>query len=341
VIWQGDKIPNATVTSTVNGLRFGKVALQATRVELVPKGPAGIRVNGHEYRGAVQMFRMRSGRVLAVNVLPLEHYLASVVDSEMPIEFGVEARRAQCIAARTYALYQMQEHRGHPYFDVYATTRSQKYLGKEYPGPKRARWAGESAGSWEIVRDTRGVVCTSNGSLFCTYFSSVCGGATSPGGDLFSDADPVLERVVCQWCRDAQLCRWTREIKWKDLLQRLNRHASTNFGESTSVTDHASSLEASRPKDKLIFRDGEESVSLTHWELRRHVLGSRLPSPLFKAERQGDRIIFHGRGHGHGAGFCQWGARGQGQAGRSFRQILEHYYPGCELVRIVVVPSDP
>jgi stage II sporulation protein D len=316
------------------------VTLKATRVDLVPQTNSGIRVNGHEYRGTVQLFRMRNGRVLAVNVLPLEDYLASVVDSEMPIAFGLEARRAQCVASRTYALYQMQEHRGHPYFDVYATTRSQKYLGKVYPGPKGARWAGESAQSRAIVRETCGVVCTSKGSLFCTYFSSVCGGATSPGGDLFSDADPVLERVACPWCRDADLCRWTREISMQELLQVVNRHASMKLSESTLVADRSASRETSRPNDTVEFHDGEKSVSLTHWELRQEVLGPRLPSPLFKMERQGDRVMVHGRGHGHGAGFCQWGARGQGQAGRSFREILEHYYPGCELVRIAAPSSD-
>lgn len=341
VIWQGEKLPEARVTCSANGVRIGELSLPATRVELVPEMDSGIRVNGHEYRGTVQLYRMRTGRLLTVNVLPLEQYLASVVDSEMPIEFGVEARRAQSIAARTYALYQMQEHSEHPYFDVYATTRSQRYLGKEYPGPKGVMWAGESAQSREIVRDTRGVVCISNGSIFCTYFSSVCGGATSVGSDLFSDADPLLQRVPCPYCQEADMCRWQREIAFEDLLQRVNRHASTKFGGSTSLTDQSASVENSRPIDEIVFRDGEASVTLTHWELRQYVLGSRLPSPLFVLERQGNQVVFHGRGHGHCAGFCQWGARGQDRAGRSFRQILEHYYPGCELVRIVAQPSEP
>jgi len=340
VIWQGQRIPTATVPGTVDGLQIGTLTLKGTRVELVPQTDSGIRVDGHEYRGTVQLFPMRNGRVLAVNVLPLEEYLFSVIDSEMPIEFGIEARKAQCVASRTYALYQMQEHRNHPHFDVYATTRSQKYLGKEYPGPKGVRWAGESANSRQVVRDTRGIVCTSHGSLFCTYFTSVCGGSTSAGSDLFSDADRVLQRVSCPWCRDAKLCRWTREIPLKDLLQVVNRHASTKFGDSVSIADHSSSREASRPNDTIDFRDGEESVSLTHGKLRQELLGARLPSPLFKAEQRKDRVIFHGRGHGHGAGFCQWGARGQGQARRSYRQILEHYYPGCELVRFADIPLD-
>lgn len=340
VIWEGAQLPEARLTSTVNGLQIGQLSLPATRVELIPESVSGIRVNKHEYRGTVQLYRMRSGRLLAVNVLPLEAYLASVVDSEMPIEFGVEARRAQSIASRTYALYQMQEHHDHPYFDVYATTRSQRYLGKQYPGPKGVRWAGESANSRDIVRETRGVVCVSEGSIFCTYFSSVCGGATSPGTDLFSDADPVLERVACPYCEEADLCRWSREFTVDDLLQRVNRHASTKLGGSASLTDQSASVEDSRPIDEIVFRDGEASVTLTHWELRQNVLGSRLPSPLFVADRQGDRVVFQGRGHGHGAGFCQWGARGQDRAGRSFQQILEHYYPGCELVRIVAQPAE-
>ena len=42
---------------------------------------------------------------------------------------------------------------------------------------------------------------------------------------------------------------------------------------------------------------------------------------------------FTGRGYGHGVGLCQWGARGQAEAGRSYRQILSHYFPGAAVER--------
>jgi stage II sporulation protein D len=41
-----------------------------------------------------------------------------------------------------------------------------------------------------------------------------------------------------------------------------------------------------------------------------------------------------GRGYGHGAGLCQWGAKVAAQAGWDYLHILEHYYPGTELQQL-------
>jgi stage II sporulation protein D len=42
-------------------------------------------------------------------------------------------------------------------------------------------------------------------------------------------------------------------------------------------------------------------------------------------------FLLDGRGWGHGVGLSQWGALGQAKAGRSYRQILAHYYRGTKL----------
>jgi stage II sporulation protein D len=43
---------------------------------------------------------------------------------------------------------------------------------------------------------------------------------------------------------------------------------------------------------------------------------------------------FTGSGFGHGLGLCQIGANGMARAGRSYREILAHYYPGTRLARL-------
>lgn len=39
-------------------------------------------------------------------------------------------------------------------------------------------------------------------------------------------------------------------------------------------------------------------------------------------------VIFNGRGHGHGLGMSQWGARGMANNGYTYREIIQHYYRG-------------
>ncbi len=43
------------------------------------------------------------------------------------------------------------------------------------------------------------------------------------------------------------------------------------------------------------------------------------------------RVVFNGRGFGHGVGMSQWGAQGMARSGRTYEEILSHYYPGLEL----------
>jgi stage II sporulation protein D len=52
---------------------------------------------------------------------------------------------------------------------------------------------------------------------------------------------------------------------------------------------------------------------------------------MFKIEVKGSTVIFSGSGSGHGVGMCQWRAKGMAEEGRSYRQILDHYYPGTIL----------
>ncbi len=46
------------------------------------------------------------------------------------------------------------------------------------------------------------------------------------------------------------------------------------------------------------------------------------------------RAVFDGRGFGHGVGMSQWGAQGMARSGRTYDEILRHYYPGVELETI-------
>ena len=43
-------------------------------------------------------------------------------------------------------------------------------------------------------------------------------------------------------------------------------------------------------------------------------------------------LVIEGRGFGHGVGMSQWGALAMARQGRSYDQILRHYYRGVELV---------
>jgi stage II sporulation protein D len=78
----------------------------------------------------------------------------------------------------------------------------------------------------------------------------------------------------------------------------------------------------------------------TRWALRRPGGSAILRSSLFKIGVVRDaggtpvRVIATGAGNGHGIGLCQWGALGMSRAGKSYREILAHYYRDTTLARV-------
>lgn len=336
VLARGDKLGTTNVTATATGLRIGKVEHAATRLEIVPSQSPSIWVNDHKYRGSLRLFRRAGGTVLAVNVLPLADYLASVVDSEMPIAFGATAREAQAIVARTYALDVVRSDEGNPEFDLFASTSSQKYLGYQYRSGSRLL-AGESETSRQIVRKSTGMVCTFQGRLFRTYYSAVCGGHTTNGAAVFTDAVAALKSVPCDYCREANLYRWEVEIPKSTVQDKLKEHFRSEgktFDRLQSIVLASGNPDQGNAIPEFDVRDGKRSQRISSTTLRRLFSSGTLHSPYFSITPKSDNFLFSGRGHGHAVGLCQWGARGQAIAGKSAYDIVRYYYSGAKIVQL-------
>jgi stage II sporulation protein D len=323
---KGARLAPAKVVANKTEIRIGSVSYPETQLEVVSKDDPGMRVNNHLYRGVIRLCRRTDGLISAVNVLPMEEYLASVVDSEMPAAFPEAARQAQAIVSRTYALYQKEHADPAAVYDLFSTQRSQKYLGVEYTTDSGRRLAGESASSRAAVAAPRGMVCMKNAKLFCTYYSAVCGGRTTSGAGVFADASDLIS-VPCEWCHESDHYRWTVPFERADFSKKTQQ--LTSLPKITSVRQTAG------PGTGVISRfrlaDGAKTAEANGIELRDR-LGLR--SPHFALVIEKDKVRAEGRGHGHGVGFCQWGARGQGLAGKTVKEIVAHYYPGTELKKL-------
>ncbi|MCH8243313.1 MAG: SpoIID/LytB domain-containing protein [Planctomycetes bacterium] len=333
-IGSGRRLAQTTVEQTDGGFRIGRRRYRGTAVEIVPDVSPAIWAGDHQYRGVVRLYSREGGKLIAVNVLPLSDYLASVVDSEMPAAFPRAAREAQAIVARTYALYHMAAARAHRDFDLYATTRSQNYLGYQYRDPSGRRLAGESSSSRSIVRSTAGLVCTRGGRLIPAYYSAVCGGRTTPGGEVFADAN-AMRGVRCAWCRESKFYRWTAKLNRDEASQAIRRYLSGKslpFGRLTSLVPIAGVSGGHAAEYQV--GDGGHEYRIARAAFRRKIFPTALHSLRFIARLDGDHLLFEGRGRGHGVGLCQWGARGLALSGQSAAAIVGYYYPGTRLSRI-------
>ena len=302
------------------------------------RGDAAVHVDGKPYRGSAELRVVADGRVSAINELPLEDYLLGVV----PLEIGprdpeeVAAVEAQAVAARTYALAQLGG-QGEIGFDLFGTVEDQAYGGM----------AAERDESTRAVRRTAGKILLFEGRPIRAYYHSTCGGRTAAIEEVLDRPPaPYLQSVPDQgpdgtdFCSASPRYRWT--VVWSpEQLDSVSRTGlAAHFGVAASDLGRVQALEVAgrtpsgRVRD-LSFRGVGIELVLSRLDIRRALPhdGRILNSTDFSIiERGGGLVELDGRGYGHGAGMCQWGAIGRARAGQGFEEILSTYYPGAVLV---------
>ena len=93
-----------------------------------------MNVSGKAYRGSVMVRPTAPGSIELINLIDVESYLRSVVPSEMPSSWPIEALKAQAIAARSYAIASLGKHDADGY-DVKPNTEDQVYSGMSSENP--------------------------------------------------------------------------------------------------------------------------------------------------------------------------------------------------------------
>ena len=164
----------------------------------------GIWVGQKRYAGKLNLF-IRENDILVVNVLGIEKYLGSVVGSEMPAKWPLEALKAQAIASRTYALKQ----KGNTLYDIDSTNKNQVYVGLEARTYKTAK----------AVNSTRSLVLTYKNKLINSLFHSSSAGMTENSEDVWKNKYPYLSSVK-DFDKNNPKLRWNKKFS-KSHLQKL------------------------------------------------------------------------------------------------------------------------
>ncbi|MGC3997282.1 MAG: SpoIID/LytB domain-containing protein [Anaeromyxobacter sp.] len=252
-----------------------------------------------------------------IEELPLEDYVAGVISGEMPSSFPPEALKAQAVAARSYALTRRLEAQVNARkWDIGVGVLAQCY---RHGQATRAAQAAAAATAGEVL--VHGVEPVE------AYFHAACGGRTEAGAAALGRDLPYLASVPCGHCDRAPGARWRVVFDGAALGQ------AARLGGAAQEVRIAERTATGRVARVAVAREGRV-VTLTGAELRQRLGWSKLPSLAFELRADGRRWVFEGRGQGHGAGLCQWGAAGLARAGKDYREILAHYYPGAEVVRM-------
>ncbi|MCG3138990.1 MAG: hypothetical protein HJJLKODD_02863 [Phycisphaerae bacterium] len=353
VLRSGRRLPRSVVQINPSAgptLLIGQEGYNATEIILLPQRDEDLRIYfpaaanqptvSRRYDGgltiSVQPASATAGPSLrAINVVPLESYLAAVIHAELYARFHLETFRAQSIAARTFALYQMQTIGQRQPFDVRATEQSQMYQGVE------GLTSGDAAR--RAVQDTRGLVCTwaspGGQKIFPTYYSSACGGLTQDVATCLDQPTipPLAGGMECTYCQiGGAAYRWGPvRINKSEITERLKTRfpAIDSLGQVTRLQP-APPYSHRRPVNYLLEGETGRTLTLNAYDVRLALGGHRLKSTACQIRDLGNELEFtEGCGFGHGVGMCQWGAEGQARLGRKAPQIITFYYPHSTIIR--------
>jgi stage II sporulation protein D len=307
-----------TVTTYKDSILLGKMNFKLDKVLVKADDVDAIVINGRRFRGNIQFIRKNKGRLLAVNYIDLEDYIKGILYHEASHYWPPEALKSQTIACRTFALYQMQENKSCD-FDATSDIYSQVYGGK----------TSERARTNKAVEETKGMVLTYKGNIFPTYYHATCAGKTEDASILWDIDIAPLKGITCNFCKDSPHFRWHAVLPLGEIEDKINRagYKIKNIKDILILNRDASSRITNL---QIITNQNDKEISAKDF---RNAIGPNLiRSTNFNLRVVNRDAVFEGLGWGHGVGMCQWGAYFMAKQGYTFEQILQYYYPGCQLL---------
>ncbi len=277
-----------------------------------------LRVGTAQYRDELYVYSMNR-ECMVVNHVDLEKYVAGLLHSEMNASWSLPTLKAQAVAARTYAIYQMRDSL-RP-FDVNSTVKDQVY-----EGAQKERYR-----AMQAVLETRGQIVTYNGKPIKAFYHSTCGGMTESADRVWGAKHGDSVRVRCGYCERSPRFSWRFEILKSELEHKLRQVLA--FKGNLLFVNVLGRNNIGRA-DQVEVRTTRESLRVPAVKVR-DLLGTRnVMSTDFSIIPDSKSVVFHGRGSGHGVGMCQYGAKRMGELGRDHKSILRHYYPRADLTSL-------
>lgn len=257
-----------------------------------------------------------------VEKINLEDYLVGVVSGEVPVSFEKEAIKAQAVAARTYALKQIENHKNYEY-DVKDDTSSQVYQTDE---ELRNKW-GNNYDEYvkkikECVKETEGEYVSYNNEVIYAFFFSTSNGKTEDNKNVFGKDLPYL-KVVDSSFDESETKNFTtvKIVSLDDFYKQLNLEKSDELNITDIVRTESGRISSIMVNGKAFTgRDFQKRLSLR--------------SNDFTIQKNNENITITTKGFGHGVGMSQYGANALAKRHKTYDEILKYYYQGTNLQKL-------
>jgi stage II sporulation protein D len=309
------------LADTVTAIASGALLVGETSPRTTEK--AMIAGNLRPYSGRLKIY-VSSGELCLLNFLPMNDYLGGILVAELP-QAELSALQAQAIVSRAYIFGNWQRHQevGYQFCDL---THCQTFKGI----------AGVNAKIHQAVTSTEGERLTFNNQAVEAFYHSTCGGLTADDAGVWgNDGDKPYLKSFPDSKNHSTFCAESPHFRWRLRVRADSLHQLWQSRLSEPITSIAVTKRGADGRVREIALIGNTLHVISGEDFRTVVcraLGwNTIKSTAFELTAEKNFYLFAGNGLGHGLGLCQFGAMQMAREGYSYREILQHYFPGTAI----------
>lgn len=256
--------------------------------------------------------------------MDMREYIIGTVAAEMPASYDEEALKAQALAAVTYAQYQKQNGDKSALNGADISDNSKTHQGYMTKEQMEDKWGDAYDIYYEkisdAVDDVVDKVITYDGEPIFAAYHAISSGKTESAENIWGVKIPYLVSVESE--DDTASARYlsTVTVSESDLCELMgkeNVHSDGNDIKINSTSDAGTVLKITVCSKTVSGNEARDMFALR--------------SPCFTVEYENGEYIFTVKGYGHGVGLSQYGADRLAKQGKSYEQIIKHYYSGVEI----------
>jgi stage II sporulation protein D len=290
------------------------------KLHIIPRN-GKITVNDRTYQGSMIILPYE-GSWLLINMIDLEEYIYSVLQTESWPGWPLEVNKAFAVTSRTYAIAMI----------LRANTKKLPYHLRNTNVHQTYQGMHTNTELWRAVEKTRGIFIGHDNKPILAMFDACCGGIIPAHiKDFDFNKAPYLAREYpCTHCKRCKVFSWeaTYDLAHLDkILKDEYPHMSKLKKLEVIKRDKAGLAD----KVALVGRKNKESIT----GRKLYSLLKEVKSYSYEIHMRNDTVHIKGTGYGHHLGLCQWGAREMVRDGADYRTILQFYYPGTCFMTLV------
>lgn len=265
----------------------------------------------------INLFDIKSQTFQQIN---LEKYLEGVVAGEINNTAPIEALKAQAVLARTFTLkFLRDETSKYEGADISTDITESQAYNEDYINDSIKR----------AVLETKDIAVFYNDDYINAWFHSNSGGHTAyskDGLDLSGDEPKYIKSIKTnESSSNSKNYNWSYSFTKDEILSTLkNMNISISSISSFKIGKTSNSGRA-----KTFIIGGKEIPAN---QFRLNIGSTKMKSTLITSiSMSDDKILFEGKGYGHGVGLSQEYAITLAKEGKTYKEIISYFFDNIEI----------